>query len=86
MSDLISRKAVLEIVENNYGDIAEVHMGVLDLPTIEPPKGEWIEVKPRGDTHYSKGYVKCSACNEILWSGWGMNFCLHCGADMRKKV
>lgn len=56
-----------------------------NAPTIEPQRkrGEWIDV----DDYYNRISGKCSVC------GWeshmyeddvvGMDYCPHCGADMR---
>ena len=75
--------------EREYNLLDSIIKGIENVPTVEAKEvvhGEWIEVKPRGYTHYSKGYAECSSCNEIVWSGWEMNFCPHCGADMRTSA
>ena len=57
------------------------------VPTIEPrKKGKWIEQ----DDSWDGVYYECSACGEpwttIDGTPWdnGMNFCPHCGAEMRE--
>ena len=97
MDDLISRQAVISVLNN----LARVNFTLLDgyqyyigalhdasddikkLPTIEPKKGRW-DVSDRKDVPYGL-MCKCSNC------GWeehtnimlGYNFCPNCGADMR---
>ena len=44
------------------------------------PRGEWIE----GDLLFEGDL--CSVCKTRIYNTNGMNFCPHCGADMRKKV
>lgn len=41
------------------------------------PKGEWI------DRMADKGYVECPFCHKQI-TGGDLNFCVKCGADMRK--
>lgn len=48
------------------------------VPTFEErPQGEWI------DRMEDKGYVECPFCHKQI-SGGDLNFCVKCGADMRK--
>lgn len=43
----------------------------------ERPQGKWI------DRMEDKGYVECPFCHKQI-SGGDLNFCVKCGADMRK--
>lgn len=66
-----------------------VHQGYcpVDEPTVEAKEvvhGEWKEATPKGVHSWSKGYARCSACDETIWSGWEMNFCPNCGCMMEK--
>lgn len=45
---------------------------------LKRPKGEWI------DRMADKGYVECPFCHKQI-TGGDLNFCVKCGADMRKK-
>lgn len=64
---------------------------VQDMPTIEavpvqpePKRGEWMEdrlVSTSGGTYVVR---RCSLCEAYYYdSGFGWNFCPHCGAEMR---
>ena len=93
MSDLISKEALIEEIKQRAGmwqKTAEKFISVIkEQPTVEAVPvvyGEWKEATPKGVHSWSKGYARCSACDETIWSGWEMNFCPNCGADMRKKV
>ena len=50
-----------------------------DVPTIEPKRGEWINVS--GSWSPNK---KCSVCGEVVHE-YNYNFCPYCGADMRER-
>ena len=68
---------------------------VVNAPTIEPKRGEWIEkskaeYKTVGDHCYKRSYC----CRECSYCGYergdndpnkDTNFCPNCGADMRGK-
>lgn len=43
------------------------------VPTVEPKRGEWLEI---GDD-----WIKCSLCGKEIC--YDANFCPNCGADMR---
>ena len=68
--------------------IGFAHEKELHNLTIEPQrkKGKWIEQ----DDSWDGVYYECSACGEpwttIDGTPWdnGMNFCPHCGAEMRE--
>ena len=56
---------------------------VVNAPTIEPKRGEWIET--------SEGTV-CSVCGKYPYddgeyhiANWKSDFCPNCDADMRKE-
>lgn len=53
---------------------------VADFPTVESPKGEWE------DDQYVWICNQCHKWIEVTQGDADMNFCPHCGADMRKKV
>ena len=77
---LIDADALAYIVASN-GDadfINKVTKLMIDAPTIEPKRGEWVS------NH--NGYWNCSECGlRVLIYAKG-NFCPNCGADMRKGV
>lgn len=87
MDDLISRRAAIEAVVYELDMIDHVPQRIFDrltkrikeLPSIfQPQKGKWIYYDPNG--------FKCSRCGRYLEIECGdvkMNFCPHCGADMR---
>jgi hypothetical protein len=93
MNDLISKEAVLKIIDNetqNTSDYLQhntqinIRFAVDELPTVEPVRGEWEVATQKGVYTWSKGYARCSACEETVWGGWDMNFCPNCGARMVK--
>ena len=56
------------------------------LKALEPKQrklGRWEKAKPKGVVVYSDGYAECSSCHEVIWLGWSMNFCPHCGVQNR---
>ena len=56
-------------------DKAYIIEAIEEAPTIEPKRGEWINLH--------NGKWKCSECGiEVLIYAKG-NFCPNCGADMR---
>lgn len=92
MDDLISRQAAIDAVnhicpvDTEYDctllDRVDVRCVLLDLPSAERKKGEWLE-------HYShedgeRDGVECSKCRtHYYFGGQLMNFCPNCGAEMR---
>lgn len=48
-------------------------------PTIEPKRGEWIEMYRNG---FGNMICMCSKCN---FHATKSNFCPNCGADMRER-
>ena len=59
--------------------IEELQTEVKRLEPKQAKLGEWIKAKSRGVVSYSDGYAECSSCHEVIWLGWKMNFCPHCG-------
>lgn len=57
---------------------------LVNAPTVEPVRGKWEVATQKGVYTWSKGYARCSACEETVWGGWDMNFCPNCGARMVK--
>ena len=56
----------------------------VEVKRLEPKQrklGRWEKAKPKGVVVYSDGYAECSSCHEVIWLGWGMNFCPHCGTQ-----
>lgn len=91
MNDLISRSAMLKRLQewnrNDDMDKALYNFAlnrIIEQPTVEPVRGEWEVATRKGVYTWSKGYARCSACEETVWSGWDMNFCPNCGARMVK--
>ena len=99
VNDLISRQAAIEAAieaadewdgGSNWQRAAYIKDGLWKLPSVQPerPRGRWIEQDGYdGDTYYD-----CSVCGNswatiegTLWEN-GMNFCPHCGADMRGEI
>lgn len=95
MSDLISRQAAIEAIE----ELVQVRLGwrtcseerkgldaalcaVIDLPSAKPERknGRWVYYsKDLGFSH------KCSNCNFTIREQWVdlYNYCPNCGCDMR---
>lgn len=84
MNDLISKEAVLKIIDNEIQNTSDylqhntqinIRFAIDELPTVEPVRGEW---------EYSKEYntCSCSVCGEIP-NCFEPKFCPNCGADMR---
>lgn len=85
--DCISRKAVLQIIENKLNpctdmfkclEMSEIKEDVEHLPSVTPkPKiGKWIDV----ETLDSALWHKCSECGETEF--YATDFCPNCGAKM----
>ena len=73
---------------------------ILQVPTIEPERGEWVETEPDEDDRKIgiEFSIKCSRCHdenshldfnenhEITGKTfWKSRFCPNCGADMREE-
>ena len=81
MSDLISRQAAIEVVQNRHMMLSKEKVLLINdlekLPSAQPKRGKWIVDK--------YGITICSECrkprrdNRIDHIGW----CNGCGADMR---
>lgn len=84
MSDLISRKALIETIRkygicgSGYSDEERIN-DVIDMiesePPVEPQKGEW---KKYGNLYFD---YECSLCGRL--SEFDTPFCQHCGARMK---
>lgn len=103
MGDLISKSALLEAVDKlkityfldmfgNYNPIKQatkIINCIEDAPTVEPPKGEWIEDTVCCENPFDPykedfmDVVICSKCGSYYGIENRSNFCPHCGADMR---
>ena len=90
LEDMAESTGIQDLLRKRLNTLAEGVQRGIDMlneqPTIEERKtGKWIEQEDyNGDTYYD-----CSVCGEswttIEGTPWenGMNFCPHCGADMR---
>ena len=88
MEDLISRKEAIDVVndvlshyipllrKDQEGIPLECGWAIMKLPSVQPRKGLWIDIKHTFMT-------KCSVCDWINNDDSGYNFCPNCGADMR---
>ena len=60
---------------------------VVNAPTIEPKRGEWIDAEIR----HEDGVLPIQVCSEcktfypLEYTGGGHRFCPNCGADMRER-
>lgn len=96
MDDLISRKALLDIVGKiplswEYGQaISDVYDIIKTMPTLTlddlRPKGRWSIVEI--DKVSNRITIECPECGmveemSLTAYGLGHNFCHSCGADMR---
>lgn len=89
MSDLISRKMVIEALYNHYevnnkaqnATMDECIMLVKNIPSAEPKRGKWEDIVELDSGGYPfKVGVCCSACGfETLSED---NYCPYCGAKM----
>lgn len=99
MDDLISRKALLDIVGKiplswEYGQaISDVYDIIKAMPTLTlddlRPKGCWNIVE--FDDVSRRITIECSECGMVeeltlMAYGFGHNFCHICGADMRRSA
>lgn len=85
MSDLISRKDALAVINAHRCDTANIELNILNLPTVEAVpvvRGEWVN---EYINRYGHPCHCCSVCG-FHASHQDKNFCPECGADMRKKV
>lgn len=83
MSDLISRQAVLDLVNSDW-KYEGLESDILDLPSVQPTnKGEWIPMFDRwGDIVTTVCGYECSACGE--WNADADKFCPNCGSQMER--
>ena len=97
MSDLISRKVLLEALKKSRkchaqdGRELELLCRCENIVNEQPPveavpvvHGEWICV-PSSDMATGRAY-ECSNCKKMRYGSFLPPFCQMCGADMRKKV
>lgn len=96
MSDLISRKVLLEALKKSRkchaqdGRELELLCRCENIVNEQPP----VEAVPvvHGEWIYNRNYTwECSECGFRPFKGYipkepGFNFCPNCGSDMRKKV
>ena len=83
MSDLIDRDATIKAICERECDAlkpcraeCESIWAVKEMPSVQPRKGLWIDIKYTFMT-------KCSVCDWINNDDSSYNFCPRCGADMR---
>ena len=97
MSDLIRREDLLEAFKDeSYEDRHpiiqkfenRIQKVIKEIPGIESPKGEWVEVERRGSI---RKFYKCSLCGDTCYfpnvkqsrPRGRFKYCPYCGADMR---
>ena len=91
MSDLISRQAALEILDDFEEDVESGNWGtayskartsMCDLPSVEPerPRGKWIKAIDPDVNAWTGGHT-CSECGRACVQ-MSMNYCANCGAPM----
>lgn len=98
MSDLISRKKLLEQIqadsegkEGQYGDDWLFIDTINAIPTAEPKVGKWIELNKNEDgTHniqctYCRGCIKSKGHANSFHTAKHFSYCPHCGAEMRTE-
>ncbi len=86
--DCISRQAVIEEMEKRHAEGDYITKGFINsLPPVTPirPKGHWIPVY-QGDEIINYRCSECEFGNTFGKGTIGMNFCTHCGADMREVL
>ena len=93
MSDLISRDAVLKVLNNSRSirtkhdgargvwiDLLDATDGILRIPTVEPVQhGTWKPVQFGVNVHIT-AYHGCSACGCVFKAP--SRYCPNCGAKM----
>lgn len=83
-SGIHCNRAALEGISRGLDNAVSI---IEEQPTVEPVRGEWIEVDDDIEVFY-----RCSNCGDefVILSGTpeesNYKFCPNCGADMRKKV
>lgn len=91
MGDLISKEAVMDVINRHKCDTSEIILGVLDLPTVEAEPvvhGEWKFDR-------NKNRIYCSQCKNLALLEWNerayevsesnSTYCPNCGAKMGCK-
>ena len=71
-------ECIIDVIQNKI-DWESIDWQAVAEKAIERPKGEWIVVH---DERYVDN-VKCPFCDKEI-VGTDLNFCVKCGADMRK--
>ena len=56
---------------------------VVNAPTIEPKRGEWIDIEPRLNRRRVNKYKRCSHCGFSWARPFDDNYCPSCGARMK---
>ena len=93
--DLIDRQALLDRLANQkeifmvdreafWGEVATMNICadiVRKMPTVEPKRGEWVEVDLTG--YADENDIHCGLCFRPVTEK--TNFCPNCGADMRPR-
>ena len=52
-------------------------------PSIEPKRGEWIEIKRYWEINQWVYEIECSVCKERIKNPYEPHFCPNCGAKMK---
>ena len=73
----IDNAPTVEINTNDFALCKAYCRGLEDGKKIARPQGEWINLMSK------EGYVECPFCGKQI-TGGDLNFCVKCGADMRK--
>ena len=94
MSDLISRKALIDVIEKEKSDndaycrmcIDSMKEIIEEQPTVEAKEvvhGKWIEHE---EDAKGNSPVECPRCRYLYARLYPKNFCPNCGADMRTSA
>lgn len=88
MNDLISRQAVMDILDRTWVDGREydgwLHKEVEDIPSAERT-GRWTHAYDENEKLFFKNKWVCSACGKS--NTYGMSdFCPHCGERMENST
>lgn len=78
--DYISRKAVLDMLNNECGSCADTGY-IFSLPGIEAQRGKWNKVQR---TIRPWKAFRCSECKHL--NEFPSDYCPNCGADMRGET
>ena len=98
MSDLISRKALIDVIEKEKSDndaycrmcIDSMKEIIEEQPTVEAKEvvhGKWIDTQPDYHNGFYRNAHVCSNCNDYYTTEYDdLFFCPRCGADMRTSA